>query len=147
MKQIIAILMLAVGLSTYAAVNCVAVYDKNDEVSIIPIDDASEISFDGSIISIGSYSFNMDLLKKYMFADSSQLGIQDIDGDVPGLIVDPKGIITFDDGMSDATVDVCNVNGIVQTFRRNGNTVDFSSLPPDVYIVKIGQASIKILKK
>lgn len=147
MRQIIMILLLAVGLSSYAAIDCVAVYDKNDNVSIIPIKEASEISFDGNIISIGSYSFNMDLLKKYMFGDSSQLGVQDIDGDIPGLIIDPNGMVSFDGSMSDASVEVWNVTGVPQAFKRSGNTIDFSNLPPDVYIVKIGDVSIKILKR
>ena len=139
--------MLTLGLSTFAAIDCVVVYDKNDDTSIIPIKDASEITFDKNIISIGSYSFNMDMLKKYLFSDSSQLGVEDIEGDISGLKIDPKGIITFDQSMAITSIDVWNVNGIAQPFNRSGNTIDFHSLPSNVYVIKIGQTSFKILKK
>ncbi len=148
MKRILLVMILAFGwLSSYAALDCVAVYDKNDEVSIIPINDASEISFEGNVIYIGSYSFNMELLKRYVFADSGTLGIEEIDGDIPGLKIDPRGVITFDGKMSNVTVEVWNIGGVAQTFVRNENTVDISRLPSDVYIVKIGQSTIKILKR
>lgn len=148
MKRIIFLFAMIFGwLSSYAAIDCVAVYDRYDEVSIIPIRDASEISFEAEVIYIGSYSFNMNLLKRYEFADSSTLGIEEINGDIPGLKIDPKGVIMFDSSLSKHAVEVWNVSGVAQPFVRNGNTVDISRLPSAVYVVKIGQATIKILRR
>ena len=136
-----------VKLSASAEIDCVVVCDKEDKETIIPIKDASEITFDANMMVIGSDVYNMDLLKKYYFADSENLGVQEISGEIPGLKIDPKGLISFSFKPGKEDIEVYNLAGLSQTFYLNENVIDIRNLQPDVYVVKIGGATIKFIKK
>lgn len=146
-KYIFLLSFLMVKLGASAEIDCVVVCDKEDRETIIPIKDASEITFDVNLMVIGSEVYNMNLLKKYYFADSENLGVQEIFGEIPGLKIDPKGIISFDSATGKENVEVYNLAGIPQSFTNIGNVIDIRHLQPDVYVVKIGTASIKFMKK
>ncbi len=149
----IKILLLSVLLSlwfvsnAFAGIDCVVVCDKDDKETIIPIKDASEITFDANLMVIGSEIYNMDLLKKYYFADSENLGVEEISGEIPGLKIDTKGLISFDEKMGKESIEVYNLAGIAQPYTINGNVIDIRNLSSDFYVVRIGNASIKFVKK
>lgn len=136
-----------VKLNASAEIDCVVVCDKEDKETIIPIKDASEITFDANLMAIGSEIYNMNLLKKYYFADSENLGVQEISGDIQGLKIDAKGLISFSSKTEKENIEVYNLSGLSQPFYLNGNVIDIRNLQPDVYVVKIGSASIKFIKK
>lgn len=146
-KYILLLSFLAASLTSLAGINCVVVCDKDDKETIIPINDASEITFDANLMTIGSDVYNMDLLKKYYFADSENLGVKEIYGEIPELKIDPTGLISFGGTAAQENIEVYNLAGISQPFTNSGNTIDIRNLPPDVYVVKIGSASIKFAKK
>ena len=133
--------------NVFAGIDCVVVCDKEDKETIIPIKDASEITFDSNLMAIGSEVYNMNLLKKYYFADSENLGVQEISGEIQGLKIDPTGLISFGETIRKENIEVCNLSGISQPFAITGNVIDIRNLQPDVYVVKIGSASIKFVKK
>lgn len=138
---------LLVRLSISAAIDCVVVCDKEDKETIIPIKDASEITFDANLMIVGSEIYNMDLLKKYYFADSENLGVEEISGEIPGLKIDPTGLISFRKDVGKQFVEVYDLSGMPQHYTLNANVIDIRNLHPDVYIVNIGNASIKFVKK
>ena len=146
-KYLLLLSFLMVKLSASAEIDCVAICDKEDKETIIPIKDASEITFDANLMVIGSEIYNMNLLKKYYFADSENLGVQEISGEITGLTIDPKGLISFGESLETENIEVYNLSGLSQPFHLIGNVIDIRNLQPDVYIVKIGAASIKLVKK
>ncbi|MBD5261644.1 MAG: T9SS type A sorting domain-containing protein [Bacteroides sp.] len=146
-KYIVLLSLLTANLSASAEIDCVVVCDKEDKETIIPIKDASEITFDANLMAIGSEVYNMNLLKKYYFADSEALGVEEITGEIPGLKIDPTGLISFSSMTRKDDVEVYNLAGIPQSFTNDGNVIDIRNLQPDVYVVKIGAASIKFVKK
>lgn len=146
-KYIILFPFVLLKINTYAAIDCIVVCGKEDQETIIPVKNASEITFDSNLMAIGSEVYNMNLLKKYYFADSENLGVQEISGEITGLKIDPKGLISFGSVTGKENVEVYNLAGIPQSFTNNGNVIDIRHLQPDVYIVKIGTASIKFMKK
>ena len=111
------------------------------------IKDASEITFDANLMAIGSDVYNMNMLKKYYFADSEILGVKEISDEIPGLKIDPKGVISFAGNCAKGNIEVYNLSGLPQPFSLNGNVIDISNLNPGVYVVKISNASIKFAKK
>lgn len=113
----------------------------------MPINDASEIQFEDNIIRIGSYSFNMDMLSRYIFADKSELGIEDVMGDINGLKILPVGLIHLDGTLKNQEIGVWDTQGIVQNFVKKDNVVDIRHLPSNVYVIKIGNTSFKFVKK
>ncbi len=139
--------LLMLTLNAFAGIDCVVVCDKEDKETIIPIKDASEITFDANLMMIGSDIYNMNLLKKYYFADTENLGVEQISGDIPGLKIDTKGLISFNEKIGKESIEVCNLAGLPQPFSLNGNVIDIRNLSPDVYVVRIGYESIKFVKK
>ncbi len=89
--------LLMLTLNAFAGIDCVVVCDKEDKETIIPIKDASEITFDANLMMIGSDIYNMNLLKKYYFADTENLGVEQISGDILGLKIDTKEWISLDE--------------------------------------------------
>lgn len=146
-KYILLLSFLTLKLNVFAKIDCIVVCDKDDKETIIPIKDASEITFDSNLMAIGSEVYNMNLLKKYYFADSENLGVQEISGEIPGLKIDPKGLIYVEEYIGKADIEVYNLAGISQTFSIAGNVIDIRNLQTDVYVVKIGRSSIKFMKK
>lgn len=146
-KFLLLLSFLMLKLNASAGIDCVVVCDKEDKETIIPINDASEITFDANLMVIGSEVYNMNLLKKYYFADSEILGVEEISGEIPGLKIDPKGLISFNSKAGKGNVEVYNLAGLSQPFHLNGNVIDIRNLQPDVYVVKIGSATIKFVKK
>lgn len=147
LKYIILFSFALLQLNAYAEIDCIVVCDKNDKETIIPIKDASEITFDNNLMAVGSEVYNMNLLKKYYFADSENLGVQEISGEISGLKIDPNGLISFSSKNEKENVEVYNLSGLSQSFHLNGNVIDIRNLQPDVYVIKIGSASIKFMKK
>lgn len=145
-KIAIVLLMLMVAFNSYAAIDCVVVYDKDGNQSIIPIKEASEIKFDAQTMSVGTYEFIIDNIKRYEFADASNLGIEEIIGDISGCKIDPIGLITFSEPIT-KEVGVYNTQGFRLNVSPKGNVIDLTQLPSDVYFVKIGHSSIKFIKK
>ena len=146
-KYILFLFLSLMTLNTSAKIDCLVVCDKEDKETIIPIKDASEITFNSNLMAIGSEVYNMNLLKKYYFADSENLGVEEISGEIPGLKIDPSGLISFGETTIKENIEVYNLVGISQTFSIYGNMIDIRNLQPDVYVVKIGSASIKFVKK
>lgn len=146
-KYIVVALLIMLKFNASAKIDCIVVCDKEDKETIIPIKDASEITFDANLMVIGSEVYNMNLLKKYYFTDSENLGVKEISGDIPGLKIDPYGLISFSSKAVKENVEVYNLSGISQLFHLNENVIDIRNLQPDVYVVKIGSASIKFMKR
>lgn len=147
-KKILTIFVLILwNLYAFAKTDCIVLCDKENKETIIPIKDATEISFDGNLMLVGKDMYSMNLLKKYYFADSENLGVQEISDPIRGLKIDPKGLIYFDEKESKGVIEVYNIQGISQFFIHSGNVIDIRNLQPDVYVVKIGNASIKFVKQ
>lgn len=147
LKYLLFASLMMLKLNAYASIDCVVICDKEDKETIIPIKDASEITFDANLMAIGSEVYNMNLLKKYYFADSENLGVQEISGEIPGLKIDPSGLISLGETTRMGNIEVYNLAGISQPFSVTGNVIDIRNLQSDVYVVKIGSATIKFVKK
>ena len=146
LRKIIVSLMLMVSIGSYAEIDCLIVYEKTGIQSIIPIKEASEIKFGVQTISVGSYEFIIDNIKRYEFGDSRSLGIEDVTGDISKYKIDPKGLITFSAPIQQE-IRVYNSQGLSFDIKPEDNIIDISHLPTGIYIVKIGYSSIKLIKK
>lgn len=145
-RMVTVLFMLMITISMYAAIDCVVVYHRDGNQSIIPIKEASEIKFDAHIMNVGAYEFVIDNVKRYEFADASNLGVEEIIGDISGCKIDPIGLIIFSEPIT-KEIGVYNAQGVNFTISPKGNMIDLTHLPPDVYIVRIGYSSIKFIKK
>lgn len=145
MNRLIFTLLLFLSVNCYAKNDCVEVYEKNGAKTVITLNDASEITFSDNLIHIGTYDFLIANLIRYEFADSNNSGITEIEGDLSNLKIDTKGIIEFP--MEVKEVAVYDLKGNRCHFIRNGNKIDFTNLPADIYLIKIGNSSFKLLKK
>ncbi|MBD5356931.1 MAG: T9SS type A sorting domain-containing protein [Bacteroides sp.] len=145
-KSVLVLSLLMISMSAYAKIDCVVVYDKTGAQSIIPIKEASEINFSAQTMNVGSYEFITDNIKRYEFADSANLGIEEMSGDIYRYKIDPTGLIMLPTPITQ-DVAVYNAQGLKFEISLSDNVIDIRHLPTDVYLVKIGQSTIKFLKK
>lgn len=129
----------------FAKTDCVVIYEKTGAETLILLKDMSEISFTNNLIHIGEHEFFLDKLIRYEFADSNNAGISEIEGDLSNLRIDSRGIIEFSTDVND--ISVYDLKGNSCHFIRNGNKIDITGLPKEIYLIKIGKTSFKLLKK
>lgn len=146
MRIIISILILMSAFNASASVDCVVVHGKEGKQEIIPIKEATEITFGAQTMNVGAYDFFLENVSKYEFADSQNLGIEEITGDISGIKIDPHGIISFPNEIN-VEVGVYDTHGIKCEVMVSGKEINMRTLPADIYLVKIGSSSIKFLKK
>lgn len=147
MKKVLFLLLLLLPLSTVAGTDCVVVKYLDGKQIVIPMADAAEISFRGGAMLIGSREFDMNQLSRYEFSDTESAGIDEIEGDINGYIIDQTGRITLPDDVDPQNVHIYTLGGFDCPIRIQGQTVDFTTLEASIYLVKIGGNSFKLLKR
>jgi len=117
------------------------------ETVIIPVKDAAEITFTGTQINIGTTSMNLDDVARYEFTDMSGIDDVIIDCDIDGLQINPRGIIVFTNASLCSSARVYSASGVECACTKSGDTLDFSGQPAGVYVISVGNKSLKMAKK
>lgn len=147
MGRYLSFLFFAAAFRSMAAIDCVLITETDGTRTLIPIEDATEMRFTGSSLTVGELDFPIERLQRYEFADSKTEDLETIV--LPGMeiSIDPIGRFTFSDLDNDTQITVHNIKGQSFPFGRVGNMVDITGLSPDLYIITIGDNSFKFVKR
>lgn len=130
--------------------DCIVVHFSDDFFAVFPITDNPKITFDEGVVQILTERYQLMNVRKYTFDNTGNVGIEDVvdnsgltfskDGNV--LILSPKG----------KSVKLFSTSGIELPIKsRNiGNgmlSIDLSGYASGVYMLSVGNESIKIRKK
>lgn len=142
-------IILSATLLSFASVSAqnLVLHKVGSEKVIIPVKDATEITFTGTQINIGPKSMNLDDVARYEFTGMSGIDDVVIDGDIDGLQIDSRGIIVFPDAALCAIARVYSASGAECACTKNGDTLDFSGQPAGVYVISTGDKSLKMAKR
>lgn len=130
-----------------AQIDYVAVHDVAGGVTTIPLADADCIIINGNYFTIGSFSLDIQNLKKYEFVDSSTSGINDVIGDISDFRFNSDGKIIIPTRMIGKPVNVYLLSGLKCEVSTHGNIIDMHKLATGIYLVKVGETSFKFKKK
>ena len=104
----------------------------------IPATEQPKISFEGSMITVGGICYQLDNVQKWMVGDPETVGIENV------IIITPK--------KKNAQVRVYNAAGVEVAARRvvekDGRLqFDLRGLPAGVYVIQIGNETLKVTKR
>ena len=143
---IAALTLLAPASLAAEATDAVILHMTAGGTKIIPVEDAGEITFSGSQMNIGLLAFPLSDIVSYEFSEKS-LAIEEIEGDLRGIAIDPRGYIDFSMYGEGSPVDVYGIDGIEHPFTLKDKVIDITHLPSGIYLIRIGKTSFRVLKK
>ena len=130
--------------------DCIVVHFSDDSFAVFPFTDNPKITFDEGVVQILTERYQLMNVRKYTFDNTGNVGIEDVvnnsgltfsqDGNV--ITLSPKG----------KTVQLFSTSGIELPIKakNNGNgmlSIDMSGYVSGVYMLSVGNESIKIKKK
>lgn len=153
MRRFLFVLLFAVVLPSHAAENNFLVVHLHSGTRLtFSVEEKPQITFEGSILCINTERYQISDVRKYTFDGNEEADIQEIEGS--------KNSFKFLDGERisvsvkdpSAIVRIYSSKGIEYPVKRennaNGNVViNMTGLMPDVYIITIGDETIKIRKR
>lgn len=146
------ILLLVLANMTYAFKNdCLLVHLKNGQTMAFPIEKSPQITFEDGVLIISTERFQIKNVAKYTFVDSESLDVEDVksantisfmsDGDILKIRLKdvslPIKMYTIS-GMEIAISKDLDEKGLL--------SINMASLREPVYLIKIGDETIKIRK-
>ena len=155
MRHILFILTLAIILPSHAAENNSLVIYLNSGARIaFPVEEKPQLTFEGSILCINTDRYQISDVKKYTFSKNEAAGIQEVEGGNSNLnfnFLEGEKIAISVKAPS-VVIRIYSSNGTEYAVKRendtNGNVViDMVGLMPDVYIVAVGEETLKIRKR
>ena len=155
MRHFLFILTLAVILPSHAAEsNSLVIYLNSGARIVFPVEEKPQMTFEGSILCINTDRYQISDVKKYTFSRNEAAGIQEVEGgknnlDFNFLDGEKMAISVKDPSVS---IRIYSSNGTEYAVKRengtNGNVViDMAGLTPDVYIVAVGEETLKVRKR
>ena len=111
------------------------------------LDKAQTITFENEQIVIGEFRYSLDDIQRYEFANSSECGLTDINGNLTDISINTKGLVTFAKEEDITSAHIYTLDGRECYTTRNGLTLDFSTEPAGVYIISFANKSFKIIKR
>lgn len=155
MRYILFLFIFATILPSYAAENnSLVVYLNSGATLLFPVAEKPQLTFEGSILCINTNRYQISDVKKYTFSKNEATGLQEIEGGENKLdfnfLEGEKISIRVKD--PSVVVRIYSSNGIEHAVKRESGTngsivVDMASLMPDVYIIAVGEETIKIRKR
>lgn len=143
---IIALSLLAPASLAAGETDAVILHMTAGRTKVIPLEDAHEISFSGSQMNVGLQSFPLSDIVRYEFGDKSS-GIEKIEGDLNGIVVDPSGYIDFSMLREKSPINIYSIDGTKHPFILKDKVIDISGLASGIYLVRIGKTSFRMLKR
>lgn len=136
-KVLIELFFLLCPMTSFASTHLVLFLTSGSCITI-PITEQPKISFEGSIITVESISYQMDNVQKWMVGDPETVGIENV------IIITPK--------KKNAQARVYNAAGVEVAARRvvekDGRLqFDLRGLPAGVYVIQIGNETLKVTKR
>ena len=130
--------------------DCIVVHFSDDSFAVFPITDNPKITFDEGVVQILTERYLLMNVRKYTFDNTGNVGIEDV--------VDNSGLTFSQDGNvitlspKGKTVKLFSTSGIELPIKakNNGNgmlSIDLSGYVSGVYMLSVGNESIKIKKK
>ena len=130
--------------------NNMVVYFKNQTCLTISIDDHPQIYFEGEYIRIDTHSYSFSEVVKYTFGEKPSTDILSLPDDEQVTILEDGNVIVSAEAKGAVrvfTIDGKEVN-VSQHEGQDGITlIHMNELAPAVYLMQIGEKTIKILKK
>ena len=130
--------------------DCIVVHFSDDSFAVFPITDNPKITFDEGVVQILTERYQIINVRKYTFDNTGNVGIKDVVGN-SGLTFSQDGnVITL--SPKGKTVKLFSTSGIELPIKakNNGNgmlSIDLSGYVSGVYMLSVGNESIKIKKK
>lgn len=123
---------------------CLVVVLKSGSMITLPVSDEPKITFDGSVMSVGNGDYQIENVRKWMVGDPETLSVENTM--VKGNMEYRDGVLTVG---NPSDIHIYNAAGVelpvsVKAQGAGIRTVDFSTLPSGVYVVKAGKETLKI---
>lgn len=138
------IFLLMTGSMYAESEQCLVVFLKSGAQITLPVSDEPKITFDGSVMSVGNGDYQIENVRKWMVGDPETLSVEN--AMVKGNMEYRDGVLTVGNA---SDIHVYNAAGMelsvsVKAHGAGIRTVDFSTLPAGVYVVKAGKETLKI---
>lgn len=146
--------MVLLHLDVKASSQYLVVQTKSGARVFFECNNAPKITFERNTMSISTELFQIDNVQKYYFTQNMDDGIS-----VPTIDNGDSDSFVFKNGkigvrVNDASASIrlttasgISVNAKITVSDDNLLLIDMSELKPDVYVLSVGQESIKILKR
>lgn len=155
MKYILLIFTFVVAQLSHATENnSLVIYLNSGTKIIFPVEDKPMITFEGNILCINTERYQITDVKKYTFSRNEEVSIQEVEDDKNNAtfrVIDGERIAI---NAKDPSIDVhiYSSKGMEHNVNKendaDGNIViDMAGLMPDIYIIAIGNETIKIRKR
>lgn len=136
-RAVMIIFWILFPLSAIASTHLVLFLTSGGRVTI-PTNEQPKISFEGSIITVGGTSYQMDNVQKWMVGDPETVGIEDV------ITITPK--------VKGAQAKIYNAAGVEvpakAMIEANGRVqFDLRGLPAGVYVIQFGKETLKVTKR
>ena len=117
---------------------------KSGMVISVAIRENPKITFDGTVMRVGNDDYQIENVSKWMVGDPETiLGLSATQKDAQGTIVYNDGVLKVG---SQKDVHIYNSAGIEMPVELINGQVNMSSWPHNVYLIKVGTETLKILK-
>lgn len=135
--------------------NSLVIYLNSGTKIIFPVEDKPLITFEGNILCINTERYQITDVKKYTFSRNEEVSIQEIEDDKNNAtfrVIDGERIAIINAKDPSVDVHIYSSKGIEHNVNKendaDGNIViDMAGLMPDIYIIAIGNETIKIRKR
>lgn len=139
-------LIILPSIKSRAEINGIILHQNDGASTLISFNDMKDITFTSDQLTIGNKSYSLSIIKRYEFCNITDPSkVETVEPEM--VDINPKGIITFGNENDAINAHVYDLQGHECIFSRNGSAIDFSLLPPGIYIVLYGQKAVKIIKE
>lgn len=117
---------------------------KSGTMISVAIKENPKITFNGTVMRVGNGDYQIENVSKWMVGDPETiLGFSTTQKDAQNTIVYNDGVLKVG---SQKDVHIYNSAGIEMPVQLINGQVNMSSWPRDVYLIKVGTETLKILK-
>ena len=146
---------LAIILPSHAAENnSLVIYLNSGARIVFPVEEKPQLTFEGSILCINTERYQISDVKKYTFSKNEAAGIQEVEGGNSNLNFNflEGEKIAISVKTPSVVIRIYSSNGTEYAVKRENDTndnvvIDMAGLMPDVYIVAVGEETLKIRKR
>jgi peptidase C-terminal domain protein len=125
-------------------------YLKSGTEIVLPLSSAPIISFDNGTVTAGNYQYRFEDVDAYRFDARPTSSIEVIGIDKGTIIFDSKGRLTLSEIYDKNDISLYDMDGrsipCEVSNTDNKTTVNFTATSAGIYILKIGNKSIKLRK-
>ena len=125
-------------------------YLKSGAEIVLPLSSAPIISFDNGTVTAGNFQYRFEDVDSYRFDARPTSSIETIGIDSGAIIFDSKGHLTLYENYDRNEISLFDMDGhsipCEVSITGNKTTVNFTATSAGIYILKIGNKSIKLRK-